>query len=284
MDDSLQICSDSMATASKDIVSSNTVLCNDKEDEESICSGCSQCSEPICSDCCMDDLSLTPNVFEVTNCKFMQINSDALNASKDLKANNVVDKVEDTFDGLMELCQNLAELAQTKVDDINHGEVLSTNMLLGDMLWSAGKELKKAGEHLLKCSGDIREGHLRNIPRNHSCKSTAPPVQVNFTKTVNTLDPKVMQSLQNVCVDLSYTCYLCKKSFKFEGQLNDHLNGHIILQYPCHKCTKVSKSKCEHVKHLKTHENNYAGCMQEEISSAYFFVQSLEDPCSGSLL
>ena len=46
-------------------------------------------------------------------------------------------------------------------------------------------------------------------------------------------------------------------SFKFEGQLNDHLHGHIILQYPCHKCTKVSKSKHEHLKHLKTHENNY---------------------------
>ena len=157
----------------------------------------------------------------------------------------------------MELCQNLAELAQTKVDDINCGEVLSTSMLLGEMLCSAGKELKEACKHLLKCSGDIKEGHLRNIPRNHLCKSRAPPVQVNFTKTVNTLDPKVMQSLRNVCVDLSYTCYLCKKSFKFEGQLNDHLNAHIILQYPCHKCTKVSKSKHEHVKHLKTHENNY---------------------------
>ena len=58
----------------------------------------------------------------------------------------------------------------------------------------------------------------------------------------------------------------------------------LSLQYPCHKCTKVGKSKCEHVKHLKTHGNNYAGCMQEEIFSAYFFVQSLEDPCSGSLL
>ena len=124
--------------------------------------------------------------------KLCKLHSDALNASKDLKGNNVVDKVKDTFDGLMELCQNLAELAQTKVDDINCGEVLSTNMLLGDMLHSAGKELKEAGKHLLKCSGDIKEGHLRNIPRNHSCKSTAPPVQVNFTKTVNTLDPKVL--------------------------------------------------------------------------------------------
>ena len=32
-DDSLQICSDSMATVSKDIVSSYDVLCNDKEDK-----------------------------------------------------------------------------------------------------------------------------------------------------------------------------------------------------------------------------------------------------------
>ena len=143
-DDSLQICSDSMARASKDIVSSNAVLCNEKEDEESICSGCSQCSEPICSDCCMDDLSSTPNVPEVNSCEVTQINSDTLNASKDSKANNVLDKVEDTFGSLMKLCQNLAELAQTKVDDINCGEVLSTNMLLGDMLCSAGKELKEA--------------------------------------------------------------------------------------------------------------------------------------------
>ena len=98
MDDTnenLQIYSDSMATASKDIVSSNAVLCNDKEDEESICSGCSQCSEPICNDCCMDDLSSTPNVPEVNNCEATQINPDALNASKDSKANNVVDKVID---------------------------------------------------------------------------------------------------------------------------------------------------------------------------------------------
>ena len=104
-DNNLQICSDSMATASKDVVSSNAVLCNDKEGEESICSGCSQCSEPICSDCCMDDLSSTPNVPEVNNCEVTQINSNALNASKDLKANDVVDKVKDTFDSLMELCQ-----------------------------------------------------------------------------------------------------------------------------------------------------------------------------------
>ena len=73
MDDTLQICSDSMATASKDMVSSNPILCDDKEDEESICSGCSQCYEPLCSDCCMDESTSTPNVPEVNNCEVMQI-------------------------------------------------------------------------------------------------------------------------------------------------------------------------------------------------------------------
>ena len=66
--------------------------------------------------------------------------------------------VEIQFDNLMHSSQTMAELAQTKIDNIHCGEVQPSNMMLGTMLCKVGTELKEVGEHLLKCSNEIKEG------------------------------------------------------------------------------------------------------------------------------
>ena len=153
----------------------NTVNCNaDEFKTNSYC--CSQCTEStICTGCteCMEDfdqMEVSENeVFNAVNetgvahpsphpstanadkqSESKQPNADCIiDLTTSVESSNLqhvtqnliaIDSVENQFDNLMLIGGQMAKLGQTKLDQIQCGECISDNGLLGEMLSRAGKE------------------------------------------------------------------------------------------------------------------------------------------------